>query len=83
MWALDRADRRGAVEIGKLLDAHNGGSRRILGVDGTDTSDSRRRMEILIRAEIAREEAEWIGDRVARAKRFARDDGRRLGGPAP
>ncbi len=83
VWALDRADRRGAVEIGRLLDAHADGSRRVVGVDGTDTSDTRRRLEMIIRAEVAREEAEHIAERVTRAKRFARSDGRWLGGPPP
>lgn len=83
VWALDRADRRGAREVAALLDAHADGSRRVLGVDGTDTADPRRRMEIILRAEIAREEAERIAARVERTKRFTRDEGRWLGGPAP
>ncbi|WP_329105465.1 recombinase family protein [Micromonospora sp. NBC_01699] len=83
VWALDRADRRGAVQIGALLDAHADGSRRIIGVDGTDTGDPRRRLEHIIRAEIAREEADHLSERVGRAKRFARADGRWLGGPPP
>lgn len=38
---------------------------------------------MIIRAEVAREEAEHIAERVTRAKRFARSDGRWLGGPPP
>lgn len=83
VWALDRADRRGAVEIGRLLDAHADGSRRIVGVDGTDTGDPKRRLETIIRAEIARDEAERTSERVRRAKRHTRASGRWLGGPPP
>ncbi|MCZ7421646.1 MULTISPECIES: recombinase family protein [unclassified Micromonospora] len=82
-WSLDRADRRGAVEIGKLLDEHADGSRRIVGADGTDTGDPRRRLELIIRAEIAREEVENLSRRVSRTKRFRRAEGRWLGGPPP
>ncbi|MEU9740933.1 recombinase family protein [Micromonospora chersina] len=83
VWALDRADRRGAVEIGRILDEHADGSRRIIGVDGTDTGDPRRRLEHIIRAELAREEVEHLSRRVSRAKRFRRAEGTWLGGPAP
>ncbi|MGW4502411.1 recombinase family protein [Micromonospora sp. NPDC004336] len=83
VWSLDRADRRGAVEIGKLLDEHGDGSRRIVGVDGTDTGDARRRLELIIRAELAREEVDNLSKRVSRAKRFRRAEGTWLGGPTP
>ncbi|GII22169.1 recombinase family protein [Planosporangium mesophilum] len=83
VWALDRADRRGAVEIGKLLDEHADGSRRIVGCDGTDTGDPRRRLELIIRAELAREEVDNLSKRVSRAKRYRRAEGAWLGGPAP
>ncbi|MFE9956173.1 recombinase family protein [Micromonospora sp. NPDC005299] len=82
-WSLDRADRRGAVEIGKLLDEHADGSRRIVGADGTDTGDARRRLELIIRAEIAREEVENLSKRVGRAKKYRRAEGAWLGGAAP
>lgn len=83
VYALDRADRRGAGEVAALLDRHADGSRRIVGVDGLDTSDPRRRLEFIIRAEVAREEAERIADRVTRTKRHRRADGRWLGGKPP
>ncbi|WP_346537387.1 recombinase family protein [Micromonospora sp. DPT] len=83
VWALDRADRRGAVEIGRILDEHADGSRRVVGCDGTDTGDSRRRLEHIIRAELAREEVENLSRRVSRAKRFRRAEGRWLGGLPP
>ncbi|GAA2843745.1 hypothetical protein Acy02nite_68240 [Actinoplanes cyaneus] len=83
VWALDRADRRGAVEIGKILDEHVDGSRRVVGVDGTDTGDSRRRLEMIIRAEIAREEVENLSRRVSRTKRRQRDEGLWLSGRTP
>ncbi|MEV4540268.1 recombinase family protein [Micromonospora echinaurantiaca] len=83
VWALDRADRRGAVEVGKLLDEHADGSRRIVGADGTDTGDPRRRLELIIRAELAREEVESLSRRVSRAKKYRRAEGAWLGGAAP
>ena len=83
VWALDRADRRGAAQVAALLDKHEETGRRILGADGTDTADPQRRLEIIIRAEMAREEAEHIGDRVARTKRYRRQEGRWLGGRPP
>lgn len=83
VWALDRADRRGAVEVGKLLDEHADGSRRIVGADGTDTGDPRRRLELIIRAELAREEVDNLSRRVGRAKKYRRAEGAWLGGSAP
>lgn len=83
VWALDRADRRGAASLGALLDKHAASGRRILGVDGTDTGDDRQRLATIVRGEIAREEAENIGKRVARTKRSRRADGRWLGGRPP
>lgn len=83
VWALDRADRRGAVEIGKLLDEHADGSRRIVGADGTDTGDQRRRLELIIRAELAREEVDNLSRRVSRAKKYRRAEGIWLGGRPP
>ncbi|MEV6366220.1 recombinase family protein [Micromonospora musae] len=83
VWAIDRADRRGAVEVGKLLDEHADGSRRIVGADGTDTGDPRRRLELIIRAELAREEVDNLSRRVSRAKKYRRAEGAWLGGSAP
>ncbi len=81
--SLDRADRRGADTLAALLTKHAASGRRILGVDGTDTSDERQRLATIIRGEIAREEAENIGKRVSRAKATRRCGGSWLGGPAP
>jgi site-specific DNA recombinase len=39
IWALDRADHRGADTLAALLTRHAASGRRLLGVDGTDTSD--------------------------------------------
>ncbi|QDB79532.1 recombinase family protein [Georgenia wutianyii] len=83
VWALDRADRRGADVLAGLLTRHAATGRRILGVDGTDTSDERQRLATIIRGEIAREEAENIAKRVTRTKRTRRADGRWLGGRPP
>lgn len=83
VWALDRADRRGADTLAALLTKHAATGRRILGVDGTDTSDERQRLATIIRGEIAREEAENTAKRVARTKRTRRAEGRWLGGRPP
>lgn len=83
VWALDRADRRGAVEIGALLNEHANGTRRILGVDGTDTGDKEKRLMTILRAEMAREESERTATRVERTKRAQRAEGRWLGGIPP
>lgn len=83
VFALDRADRRGAAHIAAILDRHAGTGRRILGCDATDTADETQRLAIILRAEIAREDAEKIARNVSRAKRYARDAGRWLGGRPP
>lgn len=83
VWALDRADRRGADTLAALLTKHAASGRRILGVDGTDTSDERQRLMNIIRGEMAREEAENIAKRVSRTKASRRAGGSWLGGPAP
>lgn len=83
IWALDRADRRGADTLAALLTRHAASGRRLLGVDGTDTSEESQRLATIIRAEIARDEAEKIAARVSRTKRTRREDGCWLGGSAP
>jgi DNA invertase Pin-like site-specific DNA recombinase len=83
VWSLDRADRRGADTLAALLTKHAASGRRILGVDGTDTSDERQRLVTIIRGEIAREEAENIAKRVKRTKDARRSGGSWLGGKPP
>lgn len=83
VWSLDRADRRGADTLAGLLTRHAASGRRIIACDGTDTSDERQRLSIIIRGEIAREEAENTAKRVARTKASRRSDGRWLGGRPP
>lgn len=83
VWALDRADRRGADTLAALLTRHAATGRKVLGLDGTDTSDEHSRLSTILRGEIAREEAEKIAARVARTKRARREEGRWLGGPTP
>ncbi|QCU77254.1 recombinase family protein [Citricoccus sp. SGAir0253] len=83
VWSLDRADRRGADTLAGLLTRHAASGRRIIACDGTDTSDERQRLSIIIRGEIAREEAENTAKRVARTKATRRADGRWLGGRPP
>jgi DNA invertase Pin-like site-specific DNA recombinase len=83
VWDLDRATRKGAVEAGELAERHSGKGRRILGVDGTDTGDERSRLSLIVRAEVAREEAEKLSKRVSRARRHARDAGKWQSGKPP
>lgn len=83
VWSLDRATRKGAVEAGELAERHVGKNRRVLGVDGTDTGDERARLSLIVRAEVAREEAEKLSERVSRARRFARDNGKWQSGKPP
>ncbi|QJW38101.1 recombinase family protein [Cellulosimicrobium protaetiae] len=83
VWALDRADRRGSDTLGAMLSKHAATGRRILGVDGTDTSDPQQRLATIIRGEIAREYSEKLGDNVARTKRYRRESGLWLGGKPP
>ncbi|ARU51774.1 hypothetical protein CBR64_10030 [Cellulosimicrobium cellulans] len=83
VWALDRADRRGADTLGALLSRHVATGRRILGLDGTDTSDPQQRLANIIRGEMAREYSEKLGDNIARTKRYRREQGLWLGGKPP
>ena len=83
VWALDRADRRGSDTLGAMLSQHAATGRRILGVDGTDTSDPQQRLATIVRGEIAREYSEKLGDNIARTKRYRREDGPWLGGKPP
>jgi DNA invertase Pin-like site-specific DNA recombinase len=83
VFALDRADRRGADEMAKVIRRHAETGRRIIGVDGTDTGDPHRRMETIIRLEVAAEEVERLSSRITRTKRHRRAEGRWLGGRPP
>lgn len=83
VFALDRADRKGADDMAKVIRRHAETGRRILGVDGTDTGDPHRRMETIIRLEVAAEEVERLSARVTRTKRHRRAEGRWLGGRPP
>lgn len=83
VWSLDRATRKGAVAAGELAERHAGKGRRVLGVDGTDTGDERARLSLIVRAEVAREEAEKLSERVSRARRFARENGQWQSGKPP
>lgn len=83
VWELSRADRRGWASLDGLVERLAEKGRRLLGVDGTDLTDPSQRLANVIRAEIAREEAEKTGERVSRAKRAARARGTWLGGRPP
>lgn len=83
VWALDRAERRGAKQVADLIERHAGRGRRVLGVDGTDTGDEHQRLALIVRAEVAREEAESISKRVRRSRAAARKEGRWQAGRPP
>lgn len=83
VWELSRADRRGWAALDGVVDRLAERGRRLLGCDGTDLTDPTQRLANVIRAEIAREEAEKIGERVSRAKRADRERGVWLGGRPP
>lgn len=83
VFAHDRADRRGADEMAKVIRRHAETGRSIIGCDGTDTGDPHRRMETIVRLEVAAEEVDRLSYRVTRTKRHRRADGRWLGGLPP
>jgi DNA invertase Pin-like site-specific DNA recombinase len=83
VWELSRADRRGWAVLDGMVTLLGEKGRRLLGVDGTDLTDPARRLENVIRAEMARQEAENTAARVERAKRADRLAGRWPGGIAP
>lgn len=82
-WSIDRAERRGAQEIGALLDRHARTGRRLVTLDGVDTSIERDRMMTILRGEIARDYSETLSRNVSRARRHARDEGRWQCGTPP
>jgi hypothetical protein len=69
--------------MAKIIRRHAETGRSIVGCDGTDTGDPHRRMETIIRLEVAAEEVDRLSYRVTRTKRHRRAEGRWLGGLPP
>lgn len=76
VWDLDRADRRGWAALAPLFGEHaKKRDRRIVDTHGLDTSDRGQKWGIMIRSEMAAEEAEKTGERVRRSRMAARESG--------
>lgn len=82
-WALDRFSRQGAEAVLPLLPRRGRAGVRLVTLDGVDTADSSRRLDVIVRAELALQESERISARVTRAKTADRAAGRWLSGPPP
>ncbi|WP_286689673.1 MULTISPECIES: recombinase family protein [unclassified Aeromicrobium] len=84
VWKLDRLSRRGAGEIGLVLDDVERAKGRIVFLrDGLDTSTGASRIPIAVLSEIARAESANTSVRVRSRKASDRKAGRYLGGAAP
>lgn len=84
VWALDRFSRKGAEDVIRLFP--RGGKAapfRLVGEDGTDTADATRRVDTILRAEMALQESDRIGRRIRRARADARGKGLWASGKAP
>ena len=84
VWKLDRLSRRGAGQVGTVLDAVAAVGGRIHFLkDGYDSTDSGHRMVIIMVSEQARAESANTSLRVSAKKQVDRKAGRYLGGSAP
>ena len=85
VWKLDRLSRRGAGQIGVVLDdVERVGGRLVFLRDGLDTSNGNSaRLPIVTLSEIARSESANTSLRVKSRKDANRRQGRYLGGPPP
>ncbi|HEX2894906.1 MAG TPA: recombinase family protein [Marmoricola sp.] len=84
VWKLDRLSRKGAGQVGTLMDdlARTGGRIHFY-KDGLDTSNESARMLIILVSEQARAESANTSLRVRDRKAKERAKGRYLGGPPP
>ncbi len=83
-WKLDRLSRRGAGQIGEVLDSLPASGGRIVSLkDGLDTSVSNSRLVIIMMSELARAESANTSLRVRAKKESSRARGEYLGGPPP
>lgn len=78
---VDRLSRRGAGQVGSLLDKLEGTGRALVDVaKGLDSSTDAGRMPLIIFSELARGESANASDRIRLQKQQARDAGRWTGG---
>jgi site-specific DNA recombinase len=83
-WKLDRLSRRGAGQIGTLLDdIERVGGRLVFLQDSIDTSAGDNRTLVVLVSEQARAESRNTSVRVSSAKQKARRNGQYLGGAIP
>ncbi|MDT0179934.1 recombinase family protein [Microbacterium sp. ARD31] len=84
VWKLDRLSRRGAGQVGTVLDAVDAvGGRLFFLKDPLDSAASNSRMLIMLMSELARAESANTSTRVRAKKESSRREGKYLGGPAP
>lgn len=84
VWKLDRLSRKGAAEVGPLLDGFDSVHGRLVSVmDGLDSSSPGDRLAMASLSEWARAEAKTQGERIRHAKQYLRNQGRWIGGQPP
>ncbi|WP_406105276.1 recombinase family protein [Streptomyces sp. NBC_01003] len=84
VWKLDRLSRKGAAEVGPLLDEFDQvGGRLVCVMDKLDSSLPADRLAIASLSEWARAESATQGERIRHAKQYLRDQGRWIGGQPP
>ncbi|AWB88756.1 recombinase family protein [Salinibacterium hongtaonis] len=84
VWKLDRLSRRGAGQVGTVLDDVTAvGGRLHFLKDGLDSSVSNSRMLIVMLSELARAESTNTSLRVRAKKEASRREGKYLGGARP
>ncbi|WP_040165063.1 recombinase family protein [Microbacterium gorillae] len=84
VWKLDRLSRRGAGQVGTVLDAlDEAGGRIVFLKDNLDSAVANSRMLIVMLSELARAESASTSLRVTAKKEHQRKQGLYLGGTAP
>ena len=80
---VDRADRKGAASIGRLLDHAEASGVRVVTCNGQDSSSEAGRLMMVIEGEQARAEIAKSGERIREAKQERRASGDILCGSVP
>jgi len=80
---VDRADRKGAAAVGKLLDHAEASGVRVVTCNGQDSSTEAGRLMMVIEGEQARAEIVKAGERIREAKSQGVAAGKYLGGIPP
>ncbi|MDX6351508.1 MAG: site-specific recombinase [Streptomyces sp.] len=84
VWQLDRLTRKGAAEVGPLLDELDRTGGRLVSVrDGLDSGSPDARIVMSAVSEWARAESQTMGERIRHAKRYLRSHGKWIGGQPP